>query len=77
MTGEFLEFSESVDNNLSDLFPEFNFFDVLSKNRWFICAERLKQGYFTNKAPKVILESTNVLTLSMIEFRLLKIFLNQ
>ena len=71
---EFLEFSKSVGNNLSDPVPEYNFSGVLSGDRWCLCAERWKQAYFSNKAPKVILESTNILTLSVIEFSILKKF---
>ena len=74
MTDEFLEFSKSVGNNLSDPVPEYNFSGVSSGDRWCLCAERWKQAYFSNKAPKVILESTNILTLSVIEFSILKKF---
>ena len=56
MTDEFLEFSKSVGNNLSDPIPEYNFSGVASGDRWCLCAERWKQAYFSNKAPKVILE---------------------
>ena len=74
MTDEFLEFSKTVGNNLSDPIPEYNFSGVSSGDRWCLCAERLKQAYFLNKAPKAILESTNILTLSVIEFSILKKF---
>ena len=76
MTDEFLEFSKSVGNNLSDSVPEHNFLGISSGDRWCLCALRWKQAYFANKAPHVILESTNILTLSVIEFRLLKKFSN-
>ena len=51
MTDEFLEFSKSVGNNLSDPVPEYNFSGVSSGDRWCLCAERWKQAYFSNKAP--------------------------
>ena len=76
MTDVFLEFSKSVGNNLSDPVPEYNFLGVSHGDRWCLCAERWKQAYFANKAPKVILESTNILTLSVIELNLLKKFSN-
>ena len=52
MTDEFLEFSKSVGNNLSDPVPEYNFSGVSSGDRWCLCAERWKQAYFSNKAPE-------------------------
>ena len=54
--------------------PKYNFLGISSGDRWCLCAERWKQAYFANKAPKVILESTNILTLSVIKFNLLKKF---
>ncbi len=63
VTNEFLEYSKSVGNNLSDPISEYNLSGVSSGDRWCLCAERLKQAYFLNKAPKAILESTNILTL--------------
>ena len=74
MTDEFLEFSKSVSNNLSDPIPEYNFLEVSSGDLWCLYAESWKQPYFANKALKVISESTNILTLSEIEFRILNKF---
>ena len=48
MTDEFLEFSKSVGNNLSDPVPEYNFSGISSGDRWCLCAERWKQAYFLN-----------------------------
>ena len=58
MTDEFLEFSKSVVNNLSDPVPEFHFEGLTAGDRWCLCAKRWKQAYFMKKAPKVILESS-------------------
>ena len=74
MTKEFLEFSKFVGNNLLDPVPEYNFLRVSSGDLCYLCAERWKQSYYSNKAPRVILKSTNILTLSFIEFRILKKF---
>ena len=74
MTDEFLEFSKLEGNNLSDPVPEFNFEGLTAGDRWCLCAKRWKQAYFMKKAPKVILESTNILTLSEIELSILKKF---
>ena len=74
VTSEFLEFSKSRGNDLSTPRPEFEFPGLKEGDSWCLCAERWKQAYFSNKAPKVILESTNILTLSVIEFSILKKF---
>ena len=67
MTDEFLEFSKSVGNNLSDPVPEYNFSGVSSGDRWCLCALRWKQAYENGVAPKVILEATNEKTLKYIK----------
>ena len=74
ITYEFLEFSKSVSNNSSEPVLEYNFLGVSTGDRWCLCAKRWKQSYFANKAPKLILESTNILTLSVKEFKLIKKF---
>ena len=74
MTDEFLEFSKYVGNNLSDPVREYNLLGVSSGDRWCLFAERWKQSYFANKVPRVILESTNILTLFVIDYTILKKF---
>ena len=65
-----------VFEEIKKYYPEHNFLGISSGDRWCLCAERWKQAYFSNKAPKVILEATNILTLSVIELNLLKKFSN-
>ena len=66
MTSEFLIFSKSVGNDLSSPIPEYNFHGLSEGNLWCLCASRWHEAYLAGKAPKVILKSTNIATLSII-----------
>ena len=72
MTEEFLIYSKSVGNDLSTPIPEYNFFGLSEGDLWCLCASRWGDAYQAGKAPKVILESTNIATLSLIELDDLK-----
>ena len=74
MTREFLDYSKSVGNDLSTPIPKFNFSGLNHGDHWCLCAERWKQAYLDNKAPKIILKSTNIVTLSVIDIEILKRF---
>ena len=74
MTSEFLDYSKTVGNDLSTPIPEFNFSGLNHGDHWCLCAERWKQAYLDNKAPKIILKSTNIVTLSVIDIEILKRF---
>ena len=74
MTSEFLDYSKSVGNDLSTPIPKFNFSGLKQGDHWCLCAERWKQAYLDNKAPKIILKSTNIVTLSVIDIEILKRF---
>ena len=65
-TEEFLLFSKTVGNDLSTPIPEWGFQGVLPGDRWCLCAERFKEAYNNNCAPKVVLEATNEKTLDII-----------
>ena len=67
ITEEFLDYSKSVGNDLSTPIPEYNFHGLSEGNLWCLCASRWKDAFQAGKAPKVILESTNIATLSLIE----------
>ena len=74
MTSEFLDYSKSVGNDLSTPIPKFNFSGLNHGDHWCLCAESWKQAYLDNKAPKIILKSTNIVTLSVIDIEILKRF---
>ena len=71
MTDEFLEFSKSVGNNLSDPVPEYNFLGVSHGDRWCLCVTRWIEAEKAGKAPKIILEATHEKTLEYTSLHLL------
>ena len=72
MTEEFLIYSKSVGNDLSTPIPEYSFVGLKKGNLWCLCASRWVEAFQAGKAPKVILVSTNIATLSLIELGDLK-----
>ena len=72
MTEEFLIYSKSVGNDLSTPISEYSFLGLKKGNLWCLCASRWVEAFQAGKAPKVILESTNIATLSLIELDDLK-----
>lgn len=70
-TAEFLEFSKSVGNDLSTPIPEWSFPGVKPGDKWCLCAERFKEAYENNAAPKVVLEATNEKALEIISMDIL------
>jgi uncharacterized protein (DUF2237 family) len=72
MTEEFLIYSKSVGNDLSTPIPEYSFLGLKKGNSWCLCASRWVEAFQAGKAPKVILVSTNIATLSLIELGDLK-----
>ncbi|MCB0380788.1 MAG: DUF2237 domain-containing protein [Flavobacteriales bacterium] len=65
-TEEFLAFSKLAGNDLSTPIPEWSFPGVKPGDKWCLCAERFKQAYENNAAPKVLLEATNEKTLEIV-----------
>ena len=72
MTQSFLTFSKSVGNDLSTPIPEYNFKGLREGDHWCLCASRWQEAFNAGKAPKVILKSTNMATLSVIKLEDLK-----
>ena len=72
VTDQFLEFSKSVGNDLSTSIPEYNFPGLRDGDRWCLCASRWDEAFKAGKAPKVILVSTNIATLSIVKLEDLK-----
>ncbi len=64
-TEEFLDFSIAVGNDLSTPNSMHQFPGLKPGDRWCLCALRWKEALESNKAPKVVLESTHM---SMLEF---------
>ena len=72
MTKSFLRFSRSVGNDLSTPIPEYNFEGLKEGDHWCLCAARWQEAFEAGKAPKVILKSTNIATISVVKLENLK-----
>ena len=72
MTETFLTFSKSVGNDLSAPLPEYNFKGLREGDRWCLCASRWQEAFESGNAPKVILRSTNIATISVVKLEDLK-----
>ena len=72
ITEDFLEFSKSRGNDLSTPKEEFNFPGLKEGDHWCVCAERWKEAYENNKAPKIYLRRTNKKSLKIIDLEILK-----
>ena len=74
ITETFLQFSLSKGNDLITPRPEFNFDGLIEGDRWCLCLDRWIEAYDVGKAPKVILEATNIEVLNKIDIEILKRF---
>jgi len=59
VTDEFLEFSQSVGNDLSTPRPEYGFAGLKAGDRWCLCATRWEEARIAGFAPPVVLDATN------------------
>ena len=72
MTENFLDYSKSIGNDLSTPIPQYNFKGLREGDHWCLCASRWKQAYENGMAPKIILQSTNIHTLSVVNLDILR-----
>lgn len=72
VTTEFLAFSRSRGNDLSTPNPDFGFPGLRSGDRWCLCIQRWKEALEAGAAPRVILESTHILTLEFVDLDVLE-----
>ena len=72
MTKSFLTFSKLVGNDLTTPIPKYNFKGLTEGDSWCLCASRWQEAFEAGKAPKVILKSTNIATLSIVKLDNLK-----
>jgi uncharacterized protein (DUF2237 family) len=59
MTGEFLEFSKSCDNDLLTPMPQFGFPGLRPCDRWCLCAPRWQDALEAGQAPRVVLRASH------------------
>lgn len=67
VTDEFLEYSKSVGNDLSQPHPQYLFPGVKPGDRWCLCALRWVQAYEAGKAPQLHLKATHEKTLQHVD----------
>ena len=72
MTAEFLEYSQSVGNDLSTPRPEYGFAGLNPGDQWCVCAARFLQAWNAGKAPKVRLLSTHKRALDIVPLDVLR-----
>ena len=63
----FLDYSQSVGNDLSSPNPIYNFPGLKPGDRWCVCALRWKEAFEDGFAPKVVLEATHEKSLDYIQ----------
>jgi uncharacterized protein (DUF2237 family) len=66
VTKEFLEFSQSVGNDLSTPVPEFGFPGLKPGDRWCLCASRWQEAFEAGMAPPVVLAATHMSALEFV-----------
>jgi uncharacterized protein (DUF2237 family) len=72
MTAEFLEQQRSVGNDLITPEPAYGFPGLHPGDRWCVVAERWIQAYAAGVAPPVVLASTNLRALEVIDLAALQ-----
>ena len=70
----FLEFQLSKGNDLITPKKEFNFKGLVHGDRWCVCASRWLEAYKFSCAPSIILQSSNIDVLEVIDLEILKRF---
>jgi hypothetical protein len=73
-SGSFLQYSQSVGNDLSTPRPEFGFKGLVPGNRWCLVAQRWRQAHEAGQAPRVFLRATNRKVLGFIPLEILKTY---
>ena len=72
LTAAFLAFSQECGNDLSTPHPEYQFPGLKPGDRWCLCVQRWMEAYQAGAAPRVVLESTNELTLDWVDLAVLQ-----
>ena len=72
MDDNFLQYSKSQGNDLLTPMPIYSFPGLKDGDFWCICLDRWKQALLDGLAPKVILESTNIIVLESVPLEKLK-----
>jgi len=71
VTDEFLQFSKSRGNDLTQDYPPANFKGLVAGDKWCLCVSRWVEAYQAGMAPPVILEATHMKTLDYVSLEVL------
>jgi uncharacterized protein (DUF2237 family) len=71
VTDEFLQFSKSRGNDLTQDYPPANFKGLVAGDKWCLCVSRWVEAYQAGVAPTVILEATHMKTLDYVSLEVL------
>ena len=71
VTDEFLQFSKSRGNDLTQDYPPANFKGLVAGDKWCLCVSRWVEAYQAGVAPPVILEATHMKTLDYVSLEVL------
>jgi hypothetical protein len=74
MSEAFLQFSKSRGNDLSTPRPEWGFPGLAPGDQWCLCAIRWQEAMLEGCAPQVVLESTSLHVLAVLDLDTLKKF---
>ena len=74
VTDEFLQFSKSRGNDLTQDYPPANFKGLVAGDKWCLCVSRWVEAYQAGVAPPVILEATHMKTLDYVSLEVLMNF---
>jgi hypothetical protein len=72
MTEEFLSFTKSKGNDLTNPIPAYDFPGLQPGDKWCLCILRWLEAFENDLAPPVILESTDIKALSYTSLEVLK-----
>ena len=72
VTSEFLEYSKNKGNDLITPRPELDFPGLKEGDKWCVCAMRWLEALNDGVAPPILVKSTNILALEVINIDLLK-----
>ncbi len=70
-TEEFLAFSAAQGNDLSTPVEQFDFPGLNPGDKWCLCAQRWKEALDYGAAPQVLLQSTHINTLEIVDLDML------
>jgi uncharacterized protein (DUF2237 family) len=72
MSERFLAFSREHGNDLSTPHPEWGFPGLFPGDQWCLCAMRWQEAMLAGCAPQVVLESTSLRALELLDLDTLK-----